>query len=115
MVSTRILGLLLLLAALVLPAPALAMEFKPGQGYTFEGLIDTLSRTDHRIALKSTSPTVKKSADVTVDDHTLITINKKPATFADLEVGDKIWVRFVDGVASKIAVTRDGVPAPADK
>ncbi|MBA3936524.1 MAG: hypothetical protein H0X38_03600 [Planctomycetes bacterium] len=115
MLHIRILGILLLLAAVVLPGRALAMELKPGQSYSFEGVIDAISPADSRLVLKRTSPTVAKTVTVKVDDRTQITLNKQPTTFAELAVGDKIWTSFVDGVASKIAVTRDPAPAPAAK
>jgi len=47
---------------------------------------------------------------LTIDSHTVITVNDQPATAADVKVGDRAEARYdrTSGLASRIAIEREG-------
>jgi hypothetical protein len=82
---------------------------------TIAGVIDRLDADNSRVVVKTVDPVPSKvkTAVITVDKTSTVTIDKMAATYDDLKAGDQVVVKYSQGVATTVAVTR--APAPAGK
>jgi hypothetical protein len=79
-----------------------------GKVSTIAGLIDRLDADNSKVVIKTVSPdpTKVKTAVINVDKTSTITIDKMASGFDDLKVGDQVVIKYSQGVAATIVVTR---------
>jgi len=84
---------------------------------TMTGLIDRLDPDNSKLILKTidTNPAKVKTMVVTVDKTSTISIDKVAGAYADLKAGDHVVVKYSQGVALSVVVTRADPAAPAAK
>jgi hypothetical protein len=81
---------------------------------TMTGLIDKLDADNSRVILKTidSNPAKVKTMVVTVDKTSMVTIDKVAGAYADLKVGDHVVVKYSQGVALTVVVSRAAPAAP---
>jgi hypothetical protein len=107
---SALLALLVLLSGTIIPLGASDAKMP-----TMTGLIDKLDADNSKVILKTidANPAKVKTMVVTIDKTSMITIDKAAAAYADLVVGDHVVVKYSQGVALSMAVTRAAPAAPA--
>lgn len=112
LVHSALLALLFLLTGAVVPLSA-----SDAKTPTMTGLIDKLDADNSRVVLKTieANPAKVKTMVVTIDKTSVITIDKAAAAYADLTVGDHVVVKYSQGVALSMVVTRAAPAAPPAK
>jgi hypothetical protein len=112
MTSLRCSALLALLVLLTGTAvPLVAADAKMP---TMTGLIDKLDADNNKVILKTidANPAKVKTMVVTIDKTSMITIDKVASAYGDLKVGDHVAVKYSQGVALSMVVTRTDPAAP---
>lgn len=84
---------------------------------TLTGVIDRLDADNSKVILKTVdaNPAKVKTMVVTVDKTSTITIDKVASAYDDLKVGDHVVVKYSQGVALSMVVSRTGPTAPPGK
>jgi hypothetical protein len=84
---------------------------------TMTGLIDSLDADNSKLILKTidANPAKVKTMVVTIDKTSTITINKVASAYADLKAGDHVVVKYSQGVALSVVVSRTDPAAPPAK
>jgi hypothetical protein len=109
---SALLALLVLLSGLVVPLSA-----GDPKTPTMTGLIDQLDPDNSKLILKTidANPAKVKTMVVTVDKTSTISIDKVASAYADLKVGDHVVVKYSQGVALSVVVSRTDPAAPPAK
>ena len=99
---------LLLLALTCLAGTAWCADDKPAKTSTVQGLIDSIDVEHTKLVIKSNAsdPAKAHTTLVIVDAATKITIDKQPATFADLKEQDAVKATYCQGTATTVTITR---------
>lgn len=107
---------LLMLALACLTGTAWS-EDKPAKTSTVQGLIDSIDVEHTKLVIKSNAdnPAKAHTTLIIVDAATKITIDKQPATFADLKEQDAVKATYCQGTATTVTVTRTPAAAKPKK
>ncbi len=116
------LALALALALALIPLALLSIASAPlgaadAKTPTISGVIDKLDSDNSKIIIKTidANPSKVKTMVVNVDKTSTVTIDKAAAAYADLKEGDKVVVKYSQGVAITVVVTRATSAAKAAK
>lgn len=114
--------LALALALALIPLALLSIASAPlgaadAKTPTISGVIDKLDSDNSKIIIKTidANPSKVKTMVVNVDKTSTVTIDKAAAAYADLKEGDKVVVKYSQGVAITVVVTRATSAAKAAK
>jgi hypothetical protein len=109
---SALLALLALLSGSIVPLSAGDAKIP-----TMTGLIDSLDPDNSRLVIKTidANPAKVKTAVVTIDKTSTISIDKVASAYDDLKVGDHLVVKYSQGVALSVVVSRASPAAPPAK
>ncbi len=115
MTSLRCSALVVLL--ILLSGSAALLSAGDAKTPTMTGLIDSLDADNSKVILKTidANPAKVKTMVVTVDKTSMITIDKVASAYADLKVGDHVVVKYSQGMALTVVVSRSAPAATPAK